>query len=575
MLGKRSAQMTLEQADNLYLKAMDPKSYYVRLAKARSRLFKDEDFAGLYCADNGRRSVAPSLLCVALLLQAHDDVSDDEAVQRSNFELRWCVALGIDPASKPFAKSTLQLFRALLVLHPKEGELVFQASLEEAKRLGLLPGTPLTIAVDTTPVFGRGAVEDTYNLLATGIRKLVRAMAAADECDPEDWAAANDLRRFFGTSIKGEAAIDWDNKSERDTLLASIVGDARRLLVLAGKRRAELLEGMPEYLMIGEACELLSQLLVQDVDTDENGRPFIKPQTAPDRIPSGNDTDMRHGRKSKSTRFDGHKAGIAVDTDSQMIVNVGVLPGNAPDNRDVMDLVEGAEEHTGCKVDKTIGDCAYGDGGTRQQFADAQRDLVAKVPRRPGGQFSKDQFRIDLENDCVTCPAGHTTRTYTVKDDPQVAKVFRFPAALCAACPLRPDCVKSKAGGRTIRIHPQEAMLQAARAYQNTEQGRLDTLRRQVVEHRLARLVQLGGRQSRYVGRAKTRLQLLLLATVANLTRAWNHCESMQGPDTDRTQKDPHSTLTALVSRFLSASKWLWSPLGALRATGRPNRACA
>ena len=40
------------------------------------------------------------------------------------------------------------------------------------------------------------------------------------------------------------------------------------------------------------------------------------------------------------------------------------------------------------------------------------------------------------------------------------------------------------------------------------------------VEHRLARLVQLGIRQSRYFGRVKTRFQLYLAATVANLTLA-------------------------------------------------------
>ena len=42
--------------------------------------------------------------------------------------------------------------------------------------------------------------------------------------------------------------------------------------------------------------------------------------------------------------------------------------------------------------------------------------------------------------------------------------------------------------------------------------------RRVVVEHRLARLVQLEIRQARYFGRAKTRFQLYLAATVANLT---------------------------------------------------------
>ena len=39
-----------------------------------------------------------------------------------------------------------------------------------------------------------------------------------------------------------------------------------------------------------------------------------------------------------------------------------------------------------------------------------------------------------------------------------------------------------------------------------------------MAKHRLARLVQLGIRQARYFGRVKTKFQLYLAATVANLT---------------------------------------------------------
>ena len=42
-----------------------------------------------------------------------------------------------------------------------------------------------------------------------------------------------------------------------------------------------------------------------------------------------------------------------------------------------------------------------------------------------------------------------------------------------------------------------------------------------MAEHRLARLMKLGLRQTRYRGRARTKAQLLLTATVANLTRIW------------------------------------------------------
>jgi hypothetical protein len=73
-------------------------------------------------------------------------------------------------------------------------------------------------------------------------------------------------------------------------------------------------------------------------------------------------------------------------------------------------------------------------------------------------------------------------------------------------------------GGRTVRVHPQEALLQAARARQASPAGRADRVRRQAVEHRIARLVPLGIRQARYRGRTKTLFQLLLAAAVANLT---------------------------------------------------------
>ena len=67
-------------------------------------------------------------------------------------------------------------------------------------------------------------------------------------------------------------------------------------------------------------------------------------------------------------------------------------------------------------------------------------------------------------------------------------------------------------------IHPQEALPQEARALQQSAGYDEYRARRVVVKHRLARLVHLGIRQSRYFGRVKTKCQLYLAATVANLT---------------------------------------------------------
>ena len=81
-----------------------------------------------------------------------------------------------------------------------------------------------------------------------------------------------------------------------------------------------------------------------------------------DRILSVHDPEMRHGHKSSSRRFDGHKAAVVVDTDSQLITAVDVLPGNAADNLGALELVEASEASAGIPVEEAMGDAAYGGG---------------------------------------------------------------------------------------------------------------------------------------------------------------------------------------------------------------------
>ena len=527
MLGERSDQRGLWEADRLYLDHVGRDTFYGLLASLRGRLFRDADFAEFYCADNGRDSVPPSLLATALLLQSHDRVSDAEAKARADFDLRWKVALGIEAEDRPFAKSTLQVFRAQLILHGKVRE-VFESSLRLARGSGYLKKRSMRVALDTTFILGRGAVKDTYNLLADGIVKLMRALVDLEQTSVKEWAKAQGYGRYTGSSIKGEAGIDWSDRKARETLLAAIVADAGRLLELSRQAQGTLPEGSDERQEIVAAAELLGQLLLQDVERKScDGGASLKDGVSKDRMMSVHDPEMRHGHKSSSKRFDGHKAAIVVDTGTQLITALEVLPGSAPDNLGALELVEQSEANTGVPVEGTLADAAYGDGDTRQGFADAGRALIARVPGRPNRKhFPKEDFRIDLEAGAGTCPAGQVTGTIVPvgKRTDRTGRVhqmraFQFDMAVCGVCPLRPRCIAAKGRkGRRVQLHPQEALLQEARALQQSEAFAGYRQRRVVVEHRLARLVQLGIRQARYFGRVKTRFQLYLAATVANLT---------------------------------------------------------
>jgi Transposase DDE domain/Transposase domain (DUF772) len=525
MLGIRSAQFGLLEADHLYLEHVGCKTFYGFLASMRGQLFRDEEFAEFYCPNNGRDSVPPSMLATALLLQTHDKVSDEEAKERADFDVRWKVALGIAVDDKPFAKSTLQLFRAHLILHEKVRG-VFQRSLRFARQTGYLKGHRMKAALDTSYILGRGAVKDTYNLLADGIVQVVRALAALEGVKTQEWANRHGFERYFGSSVKGEAAINWDDEKARRTFLQAIVADADRVLELARQAQGQLSGEDQKRQSIVTSAGLLGQLLLQDVERKDDGA-SLKEGVSHDRIPSVHDPEMRHGHKSSSVRFDGYKAAVAVDTDSQLITAVRVLPGNASDDTGALELIEQSERNTANRVEETIGDCAYGGGATRQAFVDAGRTLVAKVPGRPDkAHFPKEDFQIDLEAGTCTCPAGQITRrvsNVTTRLDSSGrtyrAQGFHFHGATCRRCQFRSSCVAAGKGkGRTITLHPQEALLQQARALQRSEAFDEYRKRRQVTEHRLARLVQLGIRQARYFGRIKTLFQLLMAATVANLT---------------------------------------------------------
>jgi hypothetical protein len=541
MIGKRSSQMPLFDVGNVFDLQLDPKSFQAQLANAAPRLFKDEDFAVFYKDKRGRPSVPPSLLALTLLLQHEAGVSDEEAIQRTAYDLRWAAVLRQEAGQPLCAKSTLQLFRAHLLLHP-EVQAIFAASLKEAKRAGLLRGAAMRLALDTKPIRGRGAVQDTFNLLGSGIRQLGRALAAQDQDKPEDWLYAHDLARSTQSSLKGSADIDGSDEAAKDALLTAVVQDARRLLGLATSP-------LPE---IRQAATLLEALLLQDVAVtateDGEEQAHIKEGTAKGRMPSATDPDVGHGRKSAAKRFNGHKADVACDIDSQIIVAYDVLAGDAGDASGAKALVEQAEANTDQSVQESTGDCAYGGGPTRQAFAEAGRDLLAKVPQEASrtGLYPKSAFEIDLEHHTVTCPAGHTATTFSTTE--AGGKTFGF-GSVCADCPLRSVCTTAKTG-RSVSVHPQEAMLQSARAYQKTPQGRARLRERVVIEHRLARLGQLGIGQARYWGRKKTRFQLMMACALANFRWTWNW------------EADQAAISGALLpfgspGRFLSACLWL------------------
>ena len=308
MLGRHSPQGELFRPDNIHLDHVGRDSIYGFLAQQRHRLFRDRDFADLFKKDWGRPSVPPSQLCIALILQAKDGVSDEEAIQRSAFDLRWKVALGIDVGEKLCAKSTLQLFRAKLVLHDRFQKL-FESSISACRRAGLLKRKKLEVAIDTTPVFGRGAVKDTFNLISDQIARVVGAVVELKEVDRDQLIAEQGLGRHFASSFKSQFDIEWDDDEQKRAVVAQLVADAHIALALAKGALRGFATDAEQTSGLRAARDLLAELLLQDIDESpsDGGAPAssrARPRIARCRrpIPRCGTAGRARRRRSTATR---------------------------------------------------------------------------------------------------------------------------------------------------------------------------------------------------------------------------------------------------------------------------------
>ena len=130
-------------------------------------------------------------------------------------------------------------------------------------------------------------------------------------------------------------------------------------------------------------------------------------------------------------------------------------------------------------------------------------------PVRNGKRFHKQTFVLDWERQTIQCPAK--------QEMPFVpGGVVHFPKETCAQCPLKAQCTTSSKG-RSVSIHPDEALLTELRERQQTPQGRAKLRERVAVEHTLAHVGRWQGRCARYRGLRKNFFDLRRCAVVHNL----------------------------------------------------------
>lgn len=258
------------------------------------------------------------------------------------------------------------------------------------------------------------------------------------------------------------------------------------------------------------ALTALRAVLTQDLEPDPTtGRHRILRGVTKGRQPSWGDPEMQHGRKSRSRPFTGYKRHVVKLLEPDLIVEAVARPANEPEHMTLGDLITQVAQH-GWLSDVWM-DRGYLASAEVPALHARGVTLHAKPwTARNGERFPKHAFAIRLADRVVECPAGQTARILPGRSTVQ------FAAETCRTCPLRHACTTA-ADGRSISLHPQEALLQQLRAATQTSEGRAVLRRRAAVEHSLARLDRIQGKKARYKGVRKNTLDVRRCATVANL----------------------------------------------------------
>ena len=503
MLGSRPQAGLFTAGNRLDL---DRLGVYGHFAREGRGLFTDYQFRKLYAAI-GRPSASPAIMALACLLQHYEGISDEQVIDRSRYDLRWKAALDLDPLEtrSPFSKAAFQSFRHRLILHEREA-VAFERSVKKAVTAGLLP-RKLTVALDSSPVRGRGAVKDTFNLLADAIRSVVRGLAEEEERPPEEVAARIGVdRHFTAASVKGSELVDWDRPEDVSRFLAGLLKDGERVVAEAQRRGCATAQ-----------VELLKKIVAQDVDQDPKGEPSIRQGVSKDRVVSVTDPEMRHGHKSSGKSYNGHKAHIATETTTGVITAVETTEPAVHDGARVASLIEQTAVNTGLAVDEALGDCAYSSQVAIEQAEAAGVELRSRMPGSRKGLFGPDDFNVSKDRTESTCPAGLSPeKVYRNKD----AYTHWWAESSCQSCPLREKCL-SNGKRRTLTVKPSFHERRAREKWARSKKGRAKLRERVAVEHAIGRAKNRGAGQSRYFGRVKTRFQWLWIAAIENLLRVW------------------------------------------------------
>jgi transposase len=497
---------------------------YMLLRDSFGDFFSTEDFRELF-DDEGRPAIDPARLALITILQFAEGLSDARMADavRSRIDLKYLLALPLDDPG--FDESVLCEFRTRLI----EGEaemLLFERLLERFREHKLLRerGKQRT---DSTHVLAAVRALNRLSCIGQTFRHTLNVLTTV----APEWLLHHSQAEWaerYAKRVELEHDVPPAKRAEREAFEAALAADGLMLL------SAVLSPSAPLWLKEVPAVTTLWRVWIQNFTWTEEGRLRLRSKDeiplARDFIGSPYDVDARLSRK-RSTYWVGYKVHLTEMCDEDLplvITNVETSPATTQDFDLVRDIHDALDERE-LLPDEHLVDMGYLSADLL--VSEKQDHSVTLIgPARDdqkwqawaGKGFAAEHFKVDWDEQKVTCPAGRTSASWTEAQDARGRPVIKIKFAIgdCRSCEYKLDC--TKASRRTVTLQAQERheALLAWRAQEDTEAFKALYAKRAGVEGTVSVGVRtFGMRRSRYFGFAKTRLQHLATASAMNLLR--------------------------------------------------------
>ncbi|UAK15631.1 IS1182 family transposase [Sporolactobacillus terrae] len=380
-----------------------------------------------YCLDNGRKAISPIRMFKYLLLKTIHDLSDNDLVERSKYDLSFKYFLNMAPEEDVIDSSSLTHFRRQRLQDVKLLDLLIGKTVEIALEKGIIKSK--TLIVDATHTKARYNQKSPIEFLREKSKNVRKAVYQLDASMKPKFPEKN-------TSNEVNEELDYCHQ-----LIST-------------------LETEPQITALPAVKEKLNVLKESVEDFKEHMNP-------------SNDPDARIGHKTKDSSFFGYKTHLAM-SDERIITAAVITTGEKSDGNYLEPLIEKSKE-SGMTIDTVIGDTAYSEKDNITYTKTNHIALVSKLHPVVSQGTRKKAFEFNKDAGMFVCPAGHMAfkkkydgRQGTKKVNPRVR--YMFDVTKCQVCSMREGCYQEGSKTKSYYVTIKSTEHKEQKAFQNTEQ---------------------------------------------------------------------------------------------------------